>query len=308
MSGMSMIVPLVVTDSILDATNIPETEHDEFDPLHTYDLHDWVQVTTAGVHYRYRSVKADNLGNNPLEESDDPEAIPVNWARAGKTAPWRMFDPFSQASTNEDSIAVTLNTIGRVDAVAVLGVEAESVQVIVTDSIAGEVYNKTYDLIDHSLITGFWAYFFQPRAIKRELLITDLPNIANANIQVIISRPGGAVSCNNLVIGRKRDIGGTRYGAEVGINDYSVNKRDAFGNPYLKKRGWTKRSALEVWVTAGSVDAVNSLLAEYRATPIVWIGAPGYESLVIYGVYNKFRMLISFPTYSILTIDNEGFI
>lgn len=305
---MKLVLPYLITEANLAATNIASNPHPEYDSGHTYQTGDWIKVTSGGYHRVYRSVKDANTGNNPLNENLDPDVAPTNWAYAGATNDWALFDPNSGASSNDDLIDITLIDVGRVQAIALLGLVARSIEIVVKDSAGNIIYQKAQDLIDSSIINGYWDWFYANRRMVTDLVLSDLPMYVSASIQIIIRNTGNKATIRNLVLGKVQEIGGTRRGAEVGITDYGVKKRDVFGNLYMLERGFSKRNALDVWVDAGFVDELNNLLAEYRSKPIVWINAPGYQSMIIYGVYNKFRVVISLPRHSIMTIDIEGFI
>lgn len=306
-NNMGFLAPKRVNDAILAAINVPEDDYPEWDSETTYVTGAWVMVTSGGVHAVYRSVGDGNLGHNPTDESTDPDATPQYWARKGATNRWRMFDDDRQVTTNPESIEVSIDYTGRINSVALLDVDTDTIRIELI-STEGVVYDQITEMIDHSMVTSAWSYFFEVRSIRRNLIVRDLPNYANSRLRITMTRPGGIVSCSNLVFGSFTEIGGSRYGAEVGITDYSVKKRDVFGNLYLKARGWNKRKSLDVWVSANRVDHVLNLLTEYRASPLLWIGASGYDAMIIYGIYNKFRILLSYPTYSIMTIDIEGFV
>ena len=60
-------------------------------------------------------------------------------------------------------------------------------------------------------------------------------------------------------------------------------------------------------VKAGVVDSVVSKLNTIRATPCLWVGSSGnYETLTVYGFYKDYSVDISYPTYSIISIQIEG--
>lgn len=305
---MRLVLPYTIADANISASTLEVNDYPEYDPAHTYAMLDWVKITTGGHHRVYRSVKAANTGNNPLNESNDPDVSPDNWAYAGATNNWALFDPNSGVSTADDEINLTLVNVGRVQAIALLGLVARDIEIIVKDADDEVIYHHQQQLVDSSIINGYWDWFYAPRRMISDLVLTDLPMYVSASIQIIIRNPGGVATIRNLVMGKLQEIGGTRFGAEVTLVDYSIKKRDVFGNLYMKERGWSKRNAVDVWVDAGFVDELTNLLAEYRAKPLVWINAPGYQSMIIYGVYNKARTLITMPRHSVLTIDIEGFI
>ena len=112
--------------------------------------------------------------------------------------------------------------------------------------------------------------------------------------------------CGACIIGLATNLGLTQYGAQVGIQDYSVKQRDDFGNYTVLERAFSKRGTFQVYVPAGMVDQTQTLLSSYRATPIVYIGSELYTSTMIYGFYKEFTQEIQYKNYTLCTLDIEG--
>ncbi|CAB5555439.1 Uncharacterised protein [Pseudomonas putida] len=53
---------------------------------------------------------------------------------------------------------------------------------------------------------------------------------------------------------------------------------------------------------------MRRLLAELRATPVVWIGEESYEATILFGFYKDFQIVFSGPTVSDCSITVEGVI
>jgi len=297
---MMLIRPMLVNDAALTACNIPETDYMAWLVGTTYALGARVRVVGTNVHKVYESLQASNTGHTPASS-------PTWWLEVGSTNRWQLFDQSitSQAS-NANTIDVTLACIGRIDSVAALNINAASARVIMTDAVDGVVYDKTISLVSDSGINDWYAYFYEPVVRKSDFVAADLPPYSAPALQVILTDTGNTVLCGAMVVGFKKDIGGTQYGAKVGIQDYSVKTRDAFGNYSILERAFNKNASYSVMVDKAYVDQLHQLLASYRATPIVYVGSDQYSSTVIYGFYKDFGITISYPMYSVCTIDIEG--
>ncbi|OAI11790.1 hypothetical protein A1507_19885 [Methylomonas koyamae] len=297
---MMLIRPFVVTDAALLSCNIPETDYTAFNLATTYGLGDRVRVIGANVHRVYESLQAGNVGH-------DPAASPTWWLEVGPTNRWKLFDSsVTSQATNPDLIDVTLHPTGRIDSLALLNLAAQSVRVIMTDAVDGVVYDKTFSLVSDSGVHDWYAYFYEPIDRRSDLVIYDMPPYHAPTIQVIVSDPGFTVAVGAMVLGFKKIIGGTQYGVRVGIQDYSVKKRDDFGNYTVLERAFNKNATFTLFVDANFVDQLHALLASYRATPIVYAGTDIYSSTVIYGFYKDFSITIAYPTESICTLEIEG--
>jgi hypothetical protein len=59
-------------------------------------------------------------------------------------------------------------------------------------------------------------------------------------------------------------------------------------------------------IDRNEVDSFSEYLASLRATPCLWIGSDQYASTIVYGFYQNFEILISYPTTSDCTLSLEG--
>ena len=297
---MKIIRPLAITDAILNSSNVAETDYPAYAAGTTYALADRIIVVAANVHQIYESLQAANIGNTPASS-------PTWWLYVGVTNRWKMFDQsITSQTSNADTIADTFTITGRADSVVLLNVNAASVHITMTDAIDGVVYDGAFSLVADSGIQDWYAYFFEPIVRITDKAVTDMPPYANAVIAITLTDTGGTPLCGGCVIGQSKDIGGTQYGATVGIQDYSIKQRDVFGNYTILARAFNKRADFTVWVDAAYVDALENLLATYRATPTVYIGSDAYASTIVYGFYKDFSVDISYPTQSVCTIQLEG--
>lgn len=229
------------------------------------------------------------------------------WLDCKATNRWKNLDgSISSQTVNADSIVQVFKTIGRNNAVVILNASAATVRVTMTDDIDGVVYDKTVNMVSFSGINNLYAWYVEPIRRRNKVAFTDLPPYSNATITVTLSDPGNIVRCGACIIGSKRDIGATQFGAKVGIVDYSVKTTDRFGNQEIIPGEFSSRCTFSVWVDAAFVDELSNLLAEYRGVPIVYLGSEAYDCTIIYGPYKDFSIDITYDSYSVCSIENEG--
>lgn len=297
---MKIIRPQAVTDAVLASSNVPETDYAAWSASTTYGDGDDVIVVAADVHQVWQSIQAGNL-NHP------PATSPTWWVLVGATNRWRMFDATTNSQTSAAaSIDVTLEVAGRVDSVALMNVDAAEAYITMTDAVDGVVYERTVSLVSTSGIDDAWSYCFEPIVRRHDLVLDDLPPYADATIDITLSAPGETVKCGNCIVGLSRSIGDTQRGTRIGIQDYSVKTRDAWGNYGVTERAYNKTASFTVQLDAGLVDEVSSLLAGYRATPIVYLGTTRYAATVVLGFFKDFYLEIAYATRSICTLEVEG--
>lgn len=99
-----------------------------------------------------------------------------------------------------------------------------------------------------------------------------------------------------------------RYGARVGIQDYSVKRRDDWGNISIVERAFSRRANWNMFIKKQDVDLFQNTLAQLRGKPALYIGGENYDCTSIYGFYKDFDTIIEYPHYSECSIELEGLI
>lgn len=300
---MDIIKPITVTDSVLTSTNIAENDYAEWNSGTTYAIGD--KVISVTTHRIYESVTASNLNNDPT--TDDG----TNWLNIGATNRWKAFDNYiSDPVSNTTSIQYTLTPPnGSIpSAVALLNLKGISANVTVTDSVDGEVYNTDIALLDNRNIVDWYTYFFEEQVQREEALFLDIPPYIGAVVSVTVQEEvGQTAELGQLVFGFLSDVGLTVYGTAIGIEDYSIKSRDAFGNAIIVQRNFSQTVDFDVKFETQNARKVQKTLAALRATPVVYLGSTdvSYGTLV-YGFYRRFDITLETPSYAFASIEVEG--
>lgn len=293
-----MVRPYSVTAANL-TSNVPITGT-EYASTGTYALGARVINTTGAdpTYHEYESLVANNTGN-ALDDSS-------KWLDLGAINRFRMFDSVNGTlTTNGTTINVTVNVTGRADGLGLLGLDAETVQVVVTAGVYGTVYDQTYELVDNDGITSWYDYFTEDEVYSSDLVLTDLPLYTDPSIQVIITKAGTA-SCGTMVLGQSIDLGAALYGAQAGIIDYSRKETDDFGNTSLVERSYAKRSRFKLKTDNTRVDSIFRTLAQYRATPALWVGVEDQSATWAYGWARDWYVEFSMMEQSHISLEIEG--
>ncbi len=299
---MKIIRPLTITDAVLAATNVPETDYPAYSGATSYALGDRVIVVGPEVHKIYESLQSGNVGHAPATS-------PTYWEDVGPTNRWRPFDRSITSQVEQlSTVSYSLQTTGICNSIALLNMDCTIIRIVATDVDFGVVYDKTINPAAKSGISDIYSYFREEITRVTDLALTDLPSYSNMRIDVTLTNPRNMVRIGGIVVGMAREFGGLQYGAKVGISDYGVKTRDRFGSFDVAEGAFSSRATFSLWIEAGQVDLVKNLLAKYRATPIVYIGVDGdaYTSTIIYGYYKDFSIDISYVTHSICSLELEG--
>jgi hypothetical protein len=304
---------LSVYESLQDAnTNKdPETEttwwvfrstiYAEYNSGTTYDSGDW--VTDEANNKIYESQQAANTGN-AVTDTDW-------WLEVGATEPWKAFDAKVGSQVERSGTIYYELTPGSVEGIAFFNLDASSIDIVLTDSVDGEVYNETIELISTDNVVDGYTYCFAPVLFTRSVVVTDLPPYASATLEITINADADSTvaKCGEIVMGRVIEFGATQYGAGFEIVDYSRKAVDAYGNYSVTERAFSKRVPLDVIINNAAIAYLKRTLEDYRATPVVCVPTEDTDlagPFLTYGYYRTARVVVPYPNYSILTIEWEG--
>lgn len=296
---MKVLAPLTITESMLTASTLAETEHAAWSSGATYAL----GARVIKAHRVYESAQASNLNHDPVTDTAH-----TWWLDVGPTNRWAMFDQsVSTASSDAAAIVVAVTPGAVVNAVACVSAVGSTVRVRMLDGVT-PVYDQTQTL-DSTPIADWDAYFFAAQALAGELLFAGLPRYLSAAVEVTIEPATGTASVGVLAIGTLHAIGSVESGASAGIIDYSRKITDDFGNTTLVPRSYAKRTQQRMTLDTSDLRRVQMLLAGLRAVPCVWIGEPDtvlYAPLVVYGWCKSFSLDIPGPVLAYCTLEVEG--
>lgn len=300
---MRLIKPITIGDAQLISSNVPETDYPAWVNSTAYVIGERVLLD----HHIYEALAAAAAGVKPGEEVVTPES-PAKWQDLGMDNRWRMFDSKVESlTTNPGTIEVTIRPGAVVNSLALFNLQGKSVTVSMVDAVEGEVYRKEISLVDAG-VTNWYDWFFEPIGRRTDLVVLDMPAYGSADIVVTIDAGSATAAAGHVVIGSIRSIGTALYGSSVGINDYSRKSTDEFGNTVVIQRSFSNRADFDITLDTSEVTRVRRLLAELRATPVVWIGEETYEATILFGFYKDFQIVFSGPTVSDCSITVEGVI
>jgi len=296
---LRVIRSLTLTDAMLTGTSVPEADHAAWNSGTTYALGDRVILTST--HRIYESLQAGNTNNSPTTS-------PLWWVDVSPTNRWKAFDLSSTTQTEVDAADYYEITPGQaVNSLALINITGIlTVRVRLTDPSFGVVYDKTADLTFVPRESSWYEWFFGERVEQNKFVVEDLPSYPNATLRVDVTSSGSAF-IGGFVFGSIRTIGiGVQQGVRLGIQDYSRKERNEFGDTVLVQRAFASRVQFQMLVDNKELDNTYRLLTELRATPALWIGSDGFNSLVVFGFYNSFDIGITYAVYSDCSIDIEG--
>lgn len=233
----------------------------------------------------------DNNGNQ------HPATTPTAWLKKGASNYAAMFDSVNGTKTKRlDNIQLTVQTSELITAIGLVGLDASSVRVVMTDTTynQGVVYDKTISL--KTLPAYDWYTFIFAEFVKESVAIfDDLPPYRNAQITITINSyaTGNYAEVGTIQLGKLEKIGLSKYGFKSNFIDYSIKEADEFGNFTIVKRVNAETLEASVEVDTYRLSSIKRLREKLSATPIIWIGSKHHSITTGFGFFDQFDLGLS---------------
>lgn len=257
---MRVIEPMPITDAVLSASNVPETDHAAWSVATSYTVGQ--RVILLSTHRVYEAV-ANSIGVNPATDTG------AFWLEIGATNRWKAFDSrIADPVVRAGNITYTLVPDELVDGMAFFGLNALSVRLRVQDPSLVNVFDQTVSLVDRSEAVNWFAWFYDPIRYDTEALITDFPGFVGNSLLITVS--GSSVEIGQIVTGRVLSLGQSLVGTAIGFTDYSRKERDDFGRPIIVERDVADRTEFQFSFPPGDARRVKRVAVRLRASPAVY--------------------------------------
>lgn len=294
--GMGFLPPMAITLSNM-TTSVAASDLLPWAAGKSYRLNEEIIDASRII---WRSMADNNLGN-------DPATTTGKWQNRGVENRLRMFDTSLGTVTEADElIEITIQPGRVVTDIMLLGLQAHSVQLLVTDPVQGLLHDTGELLMLKPSGNSHWGYFFNPIERESKLHLSGLPAYTQATITLRLRNPGGKVRCAEAVIARAVWLGNTQWRPSIGFDDWSLKKRDDWGGWKAQQGAYSDRMKLQVLVKGTQYERVRTEILRYRAMPVVWIGAQGYNVLTIYGYITGFEQVLVAHGFSDCNMTIEG--
>ena len=303
---MKVLKTLVITDTNLTSSTVPETDYDAWLIGTTYGIGD--RVIVLSTHKVYQSLQAGNTGNNPLLDiQNDPDNLPVWWVEISATNRWKAFDGLrNNVVTGSAPMTYVITPDIVTDALSILNIDAQSIDVVVTfDSV--EVYNESTLLVTRG-VSDWYEFFFSPFEQKRNIYIDDLPPLIGAEISITLNRDVGDVSLGVLAVGTSTFIGKAVYGALSDIRSFSRTEPNDFGVTSLVRRTPKVQTRQRVVADKSMTTFLFELREELESVPSVWStvdeqSSDFYNAYILSGIYERFVINAENPAQTTLELE-----
>jgi len=300
---MRVIVPTAITAAMV--TSSTAAEPSGADPT----VYSAVTAYTAGQ-FCYLASTHRVYKNLVASTGVSPDTDATKWLDYSATNKFKMFDSeVGTSTTATTTLTAVISTGANVNSIALMELVGTTASVTVKSTAGGTtVYTNSISL-DGTILIDWYMYFFDPYAFLTQWVLTDLPAYLAAEITVTISGTG-TVSCGVCSLGQVYYLGDARYGASVGIVDYSSKAYDsAYGRTVITKRAYSRKMDLSMLIDSTTFNKVATLLStSLRSTPAVWIGTDSttYAPMIIFGYYKDWSITVQYPTAAVANLSIEG--
>lgn len=302
----AVLKPLAITDAMLLATDVPETDALAWNAATNYAVGDEAQRTGAGQHKVYRCAVAG-------VDATPPEDNPTKWKVRYPTNPWRLLD--LQNTTRTSKAGGFYYELLPGDAIAgfYLGdmVDVYTVRGRLIDPTTAAVYYDTgeIDVTGSPQSSDWWAFWFGTwTATIPQLQRLDLPAYPTAKFRLDVTG-GAACSIGTLLIGPTFEFGrGIRFNAGGSIKDYSRQTENDYGDLDLQPGPYSRLARWSVQIRLSEVDTLFDFLASLRATPALHVGYSDLRMLSVFGTVRSFDIPISNAALVDCSLDLRGIV
>lgn len=259
---LQIIKPVPVTDAVLTYSAVAEDSSPAWSSTTTFAANDICH--DPATHRRFKSVAGGNLNHNPASTTGF-------WVDIGPTNRFGMFDgKMGSATAAAGSVVVRLRP-GTFGGFALFGLQAAAVRYTLRSAPAGATVRYS-EVSLRSGVADWWEWTFTPAEYRTSLAVTDLPALADPELEIeIVGIAGASASCAEAVLGSVYDIGGVQYDVSLELVDYSRKDIDAYGTVTLIKRDNVKRINAVVQYDNARFSAVTDLMASVLGTSIAAI-------------------------------------
>lgn len=304
---MKAFKPFVIDNTRLNSSSIPE-------PDASMGEVDWVsgQAYTAGFVVIRVQTHRKYIALVNVTSTTPPENDPTRWKDIGPTNRFAAFDyKRSDASTASGSISFVLTPIQRVTALALFGLQGNSVNIKQRSSLGGPILNEWTFNLQTRFVTTWYQYLIAPFEFRKTVVIDNINPASNSVFEITISAPTGFVSVKYAAVGMSIFIGHIEYGAGSDILDFSTIERDEFGGVNLVPRKNVPTLGGTLFVEKSRIPQIFQFREQSQATPLVFLGLSKtddeyFEPLSGIGIIRSMPILIEYPNHSLINLEVEG--
>lgn len=312
----SVLVPVTITPETItgftqNGAALPEDPTLAWSAADTYQLGQ--RRHSAVTHRVYESLKDNNTGHDPTDPTNRTTAAGVGtwWLDIAPTNRFAAFDPLISTATVADSPLVLKLRVGVFNGLALFGLDADTLSIVVRDAPGGNVvYTTGGDKpLEGSMPADWYEYFFDRFKPETQFQVTGIQPYNDAEVTLTLKKATGKVRLGMLTLGDMFPLGAPQRGASVEPKSYAYISEDAYGNTTIIRRPSATGLSIPIKLDIEDADSVIQTVQDLLDVPVAVVGSTAmfYNKLSTFGLisgrmtYDDFGM----PT---LNLNVRGFI
>ncbi len=303
---LSLMKPVTMADAILTSSTAAETDYTAYSAGTTYAVGNRCISTTT--HRVYESLIAGNVGNDPTLIDNRIGTTP-KWSDVSATNKWKMFDDQVASQTSVASPLTAVLHPGFVNAIGLLGLDAETITVTVKDAPAGNTIYSYTGSLEGSTPFDYYEYFFSPFQPLTDFIVSGIDPYADMQVTVTLTKASGNVMCGMLQVGDLVPLGTTQYGAKAKPKTYSYIKINDYGENEIIKRKKAKDLTATAWLKLEDANNVLDTIGSMLDVPCIVICSDraDYSGLRSFGLVSG-EISYDHPQDCLLSVSVNGLI
>lgn len=269
-----------------------------------------VSYLVGSDYYRFECLVAhtSSATNFPVPKPNET----ANWLDLGFVNKFAMFqlDRNTQTIETTSPLTVGVDPGGRVGAIGLGNLVADSVQLDVYDTFGVNVHTETKDLIDR-YVSSWYSYSYQPFRQIPATLFSDMPINVDYTFKLTFTKSTGDVKVGSVVCGMPFDIGDAQYQAKVQRLNFSTFDRAFDGETTITVRRSAPKINLNLFIDKPDLNGTVKLIDDLNGVVTAWAGlvstTDGYfESIFIIGLFKDVEYSLDYPNHAQASIEIEG--
>ncbi|MCK9372574.1 MAG: hypothetical protein M0P91_05210 [Sulfuricurvum sp.] len=223
-----------------------------------------------------------------------------DWVLVGKSNPNRCIDNRLYTVTHGVDVKMVFTTIGFTSTIALIGLSAGSVRIIVK-AAGATIFDETKNTIIHPSLNWF-EWLFDPLNYLNSLVV-DLPICKDPEITFFFN---GSIEIGHIVAGKMRIIGDTLWKVSGEMNDYSIKAQDQFGQTDLIEGNYSMPKTFAVQIDSKKMDLIENYITSRRAKLSLFVGSKvDAFATTVFGYPRSFSTVLEGPVKSVVNLEIE---
>lgn len=256
-----------------------------------------VTTTSNGASFAsykiYQAITTTGTTDPTVDVGSVSVGVGTDWKEVSSVNEWAWANEVLADQTTGAGTTIEIQVLpGQVvNAIGFANVDANEIQVVITDPTEGIVYAETFDLTSYVGIDSFYDWLFEPIIENRKLTLFSLPPYIDATIDITVSVPSGNPKIGSIIMGQEFIVGTSLYGTNFSFEDYSaVTYVPELGRTIVTERDYSEETRAVIFIEDVRLEAVRDLIASQRNKLTAWTADKNDSGTTVFGLLREFTV------------------